>query len=179
MKPRKLHRLFAAALMALPPAAAVAADPWQVTAEAASEVKAFKHTSMAVEDMQIYDMGNWMVYGGTVHDRTPLLPIYDLLACFHITHPESRMDVESGGGIQVIMDQVQFAKGKWDATLRLTEHERIEMLDKKRYLLLDVVRVGASDLKQAKYKIGVVRMMARACLPKGAPTPPKTRPKGG
>ena len=166
MTPGMLYRLFAAALIALLPASAVAAEPWRVTPDAASEVKSFKRTSRAVEDMQIYDMGNWMVYAGTIHKRIPMLPIYDLLACFQITHPESSMDVESGGGVQVILDQVQFAKGKWDATLRLTEHERIQHLDKEKYLLIDLVRVGASDLKKSKHKVGVIKRMAKACLPK-------------
>lgn len=178
MTPKKLHLLLAAALLALGPAAAVAADPWQVTAEAAAEVKAFKRTSMAVEDMLIYDMGNWMVYGGTVHDRTPLLGIYDLLACFHLTHPESSMDVESGGGIHIAMDGVQFAKGKWDAVVRMTEHEKVEVDTREQYLLLDLVRVGVRDLHEVRHKIGVVKLMAKACLPKEAPAP-KAKSKGG
>ena len=49
MTPKKLHRLLAAALLALVPAAAVAADPWQVTVEAVSKIKAFKSTSRGVE----------------------------------------------------------------------------------------------------------------------------------
>lgn len=182
MTPKKIHRLLAAALLALAPAAAVAAGPWQVTVEAVSKIKAFKSTSRGVDDTLIYDMvnydmGNRMVYGGTVDDRIPLLGIYDLLACFHITHPESSMDVKFGGGIRIAMDGVQFAKGRWDAVVRLTEHEILEVDSHEKYLLLDIVRVGVNDLQKVGHKIGVVKLMAKACLPIEVSVPKVKYPK--
>ncbi len=179
---KTLHRLLAAALLALGPTAAVAADPWQVTAEAATEIKAFKSTSRGIEDTLIYDManndmGNRMVYGGTVDDRTPLLGIYDLLACFHITHPESSMDVKFGGGIRIALDGVQFTKGKWDAVVHMTEQEIFEVDAREKYLLLDLVRVGVNDLQKVRHKIGVVKLMAKACLPIEVSAPKVKYPK--
>ena len=178
MSPKNFHRLFAAALLTLPPAAAVAADPWQVTAEAASQVKAFKRTSVIVADVLIYDMRNWMVCGGTEQERTPLLGLHDLLACFHITHPASSLEVKFRDGIQIAMDDVQFAKGKWDAAVRLTQHEVLEVDAQEKYLLLDLVRVGVNDLQGVRHKIGVIRLMAKACLPEEAPAP-KAKSSGG
>ena len=74
MSPKNFHRLFAAALLTLPPGGGrCGRSRGQVTAEAASQVKAFKRTSVIVADVLIYDTRNWMVYGGTEQERTPRL----------------------------------------------------------------------------------------------------------
>jgi hypothetical protein len=166
--------VLAAMILLAPLSYAAGPKPWRVSAEASPGVKTFKRKSMFIEDMRIYDMGNWMVYGGDRHHRIPLLPIYDLIACFSLTNPDSLLDVESGGGVEITVDGARFKKGKWDSVVRLTEHTRIEKFDKELYLLLDLVRVGASDLKKSKHKIGVVRIMAEACLKKA---PPKSKAK--
>ena len=170
--------MLAAIILLAPLSYAAGPKPWRVSAEARPAVKAFKRKSMFIEDMQINDMGNWMVYGGGKHDRVPLMPIYDLIACFSLTNPDSPMDVESGGGVHIAVDDARFKKGKWHAVVRLTEHTRIEKFDKVRYLLLDLVRVGVSELKKRKHKIGVVRIMAEACLKKPAPKS-KAKSKSG
>lgn len=175
-----LYRLIAVALLALPPFAAVGAeaDPWRVTPEAASRVQAFKRTSGAVEDLQIYDLRNQMVYGGTVNGRTSLLSLHDLLACFQITNPLSSLEVKFRKGILIAMDDVKFAKGNWAAVVGLTQQEILEVDAREKYLLLDLVRVGVNELQKVHQKIGVVRLMAKACLPAKAPVP-KAKSTGG
>ena len=175
---RSLSLILVASLLA--PSAVVGAETnsWQVAAAAKPKVEAFKRKSIVIEDMRTYSPDNWMVYGGTPPSRIPLLPIYDLLACFRITTPDTYMDVQSGGGVDVVIDNVQFTKGKWDAEVRLTEHTRIELLDKERYFLIDLVRVGTSKMTKTQHKISVIKLMVQACLPKNAPTP-KGKSKDG
>lgn len=175
---RSLSLMLAVSLLA--PVAAMGAEggPWQVVAAAKPKIEAFKRKSIVIEDMRTYSPDNWMVYGGDTHNRIPLLPVYDLLACFRITTPKTYMDVDTGGGVDVVIDKVQFAKGKWDAEVRLSEHTRIELLDKERYYLVDFVRVGASKMTKARHKIAAIKIMAQACLPKDAPAP-KAKSNGG
>ncbi len=163
--------MLAASLLA--PVAAMGAEAvqWQVVDAVKPKIETFKRESIVIEDMRAYDPDNWMVYGGDAHNRIPLLPIYDLLACFRITTPKTFMDVDTGGGVDVVIDKVQFAKGKWDAEVRMSEHTRIELLDKERYYLVDLVKVGAIKMTKTRLMIGTIKFMVQACLPKDAPAP--------
>ena len=60
----------------------------------------------------------------------------------------------------------------------MTEQEILEVDAREQYLLLDSVRVGVDDLREVGQKIGVIRIMAKACLPKEAPAP-KAKSNGG
>ena len=175
---RSLSLMLAAALLAPVAALGAEAKPWRVTAEAKAKIETFKRKSIIIDDMRIYDPDNWMVHGGDAHNRIPLLPVYDLLACFRITTPDTYMDVDIGGGVEVVIDKVQFAKGKWDAKVRLTEHTRINNLDRERYYLVDLVKIGTSKMAKSRDKIAVIKIMAQACLPQDAPAP-KAKSTGG
>ncbi len=142
-------------------------DPWTIKADddLRSALDDYIKSSMAIEDMRIYQVGNWMSYGGTKEARIPMLPIDDLLACFHQTSPESRMVVDTGGGVHIEVDDVQFSKGKWDAIFRLTEETKIDLLDKEDYFLADQLRVGTLKFDDPAEMIKVVRIMSAACFP--------------
>lgn len=170
--------VLAAMVLLAPMSHAAGPQPWGVSVKAQPKVKAFKRKSTLIEDMRAYGMGNWMVHGGGKHDRVALMPLYDLVACFSLTNPKSALDVELGKGVHITVDKARFRKGKWDAVVHLAEHTRIEKFDKERYFLLDLVRVGVSELKKRKHKIGAVRILAEACLEKAAPKP-KVKSKGG
>ena len=155
--------VLAAMVLLAPMSHAAGPQPWGVSVKAQPKVKASTQEH-AHRGYASYGMGNWMVHGGGKHDRVALLPLYDLVACFSLTNPKSALDVELGKGVHITVDKARFRKGKWDAVVHLAEHTRIEKFDKERYFLLDLVRVGVSELKKRKHKIGAVRILAEACL---------------
>ncbi len=61
--------------------------------------------------------------------------------------------------------------------LILSQRQGGRRLDKETYLLLGSIRVGVNELAKDAHKIGVVKIMAKTCLMKPAPKPPKPSKK--
>ena len=121
--------------------------------------------SPIIEELKTYEIKDAPVYaknGEYDFDIT----IYDLLACFHLTNPDSKMEVDGGGGFDIEIRKAQFAKGKYDANLHLKETEKIEFTEKSKILVLYKVQVGTILLKEAEQRIEVIEMLSQACLKK-------------
>ncbi len=155
------------------PAEAAKKDPkpWIVVPSAKAAVKKFKRKNPAIKQIRDAAIGNLMVYVGNRGHLTPLLGFHDLVACFGITHPKSTIDVGAADGVQILMEKVKFAKGKWDALLKLTQRQRPRRLDTEKYLLLGYIRVGVNELGKDSHKIGVAKIMAKRCLVTAASKP--------
>ena len=88
---------------------------------------------------------------------------YDLLACFHLTNPDSKMDVEGGGGLVVTMMDVQFAKGKYRAQMEFEESSKIDMLEKDEFQIPLKFEIGNMTLTTAPERIEIIKLMTQAC----------------
>lgn len=88
---------------------------------------------------------------------------FDLIACFHLTNPDSKMDVEGGGGLVIQMTDVQFAKGKYRAQLEFQESSQINMLEKDSFQVPRSFEIGELTLGTPKERIEIIKMMTQAC----------------
>lgn len=133
--------------------------------EVAAALKNFEEKMEIINELNTYDIKNAQVYVGDGAQALNI-NIFNLLACFHQTNPNSKMDVDGGGGFDIEMQNVQFAKGKYDAHIRMMQKDKIDFLDKEKILVLSKVQVGAIILKAPDQRIEVIEWMSKACLKK-------------
>lgn len=144
---------------------AMAADgenPWTIKYEMRGKVASFIKNSPIIQEMHEFKLPNAMVYSiNNLHG--PMLPVYDLLACLHLTNPNSKMEVDSGGGYDIAMQGVQFPGGLWDVDIRFREVQQINMLESQNVYLLDRIIIGVTRLRDTNQKAQVVRQLSKVC----------------
>jgi hypothetical protein len=158
------------------PAAALVQDtyPWAVRDSLSSAITNFKLSSPIIVDMRTYDAPDEMALapvadGDGTDDTTnvQLMPIYTLLACMHFTNVNSEMTVDSVGGYDIKVKNAQFARGSWDAAVRIIERVEINMLETDKTLILKKVVVGNITMSNNADRLATVRMMVANCFPVG------------
>ncbi|MBL6958748.1 MAG: hypothetical protein ISR52_07195 [Rhodospirillales bacterium] len=157
--------LLLAVVAALPFGGAVAAekDIWRVTKSMQGAVDHFIKNSAVFEDMRTYSVPNDPVYVKET-DVGPLLPIYDLLACIQLTHPKAVIEVDSGGGFDIAIDYINFAKGSWPVDIRIVEIKQINKLEKHSIYILEKVSVGTLSFSSAAQMTQTLRLMTSKCF---------------
>jgi len=137
--------------------------PWTIKADMKPKVEDFIRNSDIVKEMHEFKLPNTMVYSvDALHG--PMLPVYDILACLHLTHPNSKMEVDSGGGYDISMQDVQFSGGVWDAEIRFREVQQIDFLESQYVYLLDRIIVGTTRLRDINQRTRLVRQLSKACF---------------
>ena len=121
--------------------------------------------SPIIKELKTYEIKNAPVYAKN-GDYNFDITVFDLLACFHLTNPDSKMEVDGGGGFDIEVRKAQFAKGKYDALIHLKETEKIEFTVKYKMLVLHKVEVGTLILKEPEQRIEVIEMLSQACFKK-------------
>lgn len=167
---RAIEALLAALLFL--PAPALADDgggggDWTVKDDLQSRVQAFTDESDLLADPKLNNRRETMVFGGEGFSL-PLLPLDDLVACFHLTNPDSVLKVETrdGGGLDITVPDVQFAKGKWTAELRTDQKQKIDMLDSSWVHVVKRLKIHTLVLDDPQERARAIRLMAAACLEK-------------
>jgi len=136
---------------------------WIINADLKSDVEDFIQNSDIVKEMRTLKLPNTMVYSvDPLHG--PMLPIYDLLACLHLTNPKSEMKVDSGGGYDISMAKVTFPGGVWDASIRFREVQQINLLESQNVYLLDRTMVGTTRLRARAQRVRLVQQLSGACF---------------
>lgn len=149
------------ALLALP--AGAAAEGWKLRADQKDAISDYLATSRAVDDLNTYARGNMTVYASTDRETT-LISVYDFFACAHLSNPNSHMTIDTGGGVDVTVDEANFARGKWDADVRLAQHTAINELDQTAYLVPTQVRVGRLSFTTKDKMAEAIRWLVAGCL---------------
>ena len=155
---------FLAALLFLP--AIVQADEgggWTVKDDRQSQVQAFTEESALLVDQRINAVPNTMVHAGEDFSL-PLLPLYDLVACFRFTNPGAIMNVSSGGGVDITVADAQFASGKYLTELWLEEKQKIDLLDSEQVHVVKRLKIHTMLLDAPQERADAIRLMAAACL---------------
>jgi|GEM_PF-1958226 len=146
------------------------AEPWPVRENLSLRIANFKVESPVLEHMRNNDFPNDMTFapsgdGNGTDDASniKMMPIYELLACMHITNPESDMSVNAGGGYDITVKNAKFAHGSWDARVMITERAAINLLEADKTLLLSKVVVGDITMGTNDQRRETVKMLVANC----------------
>lgn len=139
------------------------APPWVVKADISDDIDDFIANSPIVQEMRTNNEPNNMVHAVAV-DQAKLLPVYELLGCLHLTNPDSKMEVDFGGGFDIIVEDVTFPGGVWSVYLRIREIEQIELLDKITVLVLDKITIDDLVFRDVDQIVRAARLLSSACL---------------
>jgi len=138
-------------------------NPWKIKSDIKGKVASFVKSSPIVQEMHEFKLPNVMVYSIDAQ-QGPMLPVYDLLACLHLSNSKSIMEVDSGGGYDIAMQNVQFPGGVWDVDLRFREVQQINLLETQNVYVLDRIIVGTTRLRDTNQKTQLVRQLSKACF---------------
>lgn len=140
-----------------------ASSPWVIKADISDDLDDFIANSPIVREMRTNNEPNEMVYAVDV-DQAPMLPVYELLGCMHLTNPDSKMEVDSGGGFDITIEDVTFPGGVWTVYLRIRQIERIELLDKITMNVLDKISIDDLIFTDIEQIVRTARLLSSACL---------------
>lgn len=138
-------------------------EGWAVTSDIQDEINTFAKSSPIVEGMRRFNEPDTMVYT-LEYSQSPLLPVYDLLACMHLTNPDSKMEVDSGGGFDVTIEDVTFPGGVWPVHVRIREVDRIELLEKYQDFILDKIVIDNLIFRDVDRLVRAIRLLSSVCL---------------
>ena len=143
-----------------------ASPPWTVEADISDDLDDFIANSPIVQEMRTNPEPNNMVYAvsNDQADQAQLLPVYELLGCMHLTNPDSKIEVDLGGGFDIIVEDVTFPGGVWSVHLRIREIERIELMDKITDLVLDKITIDDLIFTDVEQIVRAARLLSSACL---------------
>lgn len=136
---------------------------WKVKKEMRRAVDAFRSSSPIVEDMYNNNIPNEPVYIPEWDDDV-LFPIYDLFACINMTNPQAKMEVDSGGGFDVTINNVKFVKGSWPVVMRIYEIEQIHLLDKHMVYILKKIQVGTLTFTSPAEMVQIIKELTAKCF---------------
>jgi len=157
-----IQALFVSVVLITSAWAAGGETPWPIKYDMRDKVASFIKSSPIVQEMHEFKLPNAMVYSiNALHG--PMLPVYDLLACLSLTNPRSQMEVDSGGGYDITLQDIQFPGGVWDVDIRFREVQQINLLESQNVYLLDRIIIGTTRLRDVNQKTQAVRQLSKAC----------------
>lgn len=157
--------LFAALGAALATPALAGKEPWRVDPAMDVPIRNFLKKSFVGADLKTYDVPNHMVYPSKER-IDPMMHAFKMLACMHLTNPKAQLDVDTGGGLEIEIDKAKFANGVWGATVRMSEHVKIDGIDKFVYYTLTKVQIGALTFTDPEDRAEAIWWLTGKCVEK-------------
>lgn len=149
--------------MMLVVSSATAADvAWTVAPAMQPKVATFLKTSPIAAEMRREYEPNKPVR--VLKIRAPgLLMSDDLVACLHLTNPKSSMVIDSGGGFDINITDIEFPGGTWDVYIRVRELQKIDEINSTLVLVLDKMHIGNLIINDEERLTKGVKLLTKAC----------------